>query len=146
MADDMDEKKKKPSESAEAKMDEEGKEDKKESKSKMPNMDDDSDTAPSPLADPELPPMPDGTPAPDPAEEMKEKEESKEQPVAKDMEYVEKIKDAFNQLGVPLMDDTDRNNVLERVAIALSHAVNSGASLCETGDDDDEDDDDDDVC
>jgi len=136
MADEINEKKKKP---VVAESKDEAKQEPKE-KDKMPDMDDDSDVAPSPLADPELPPMPDGSPAPDPADEMAEKEESKEQPVAKDIEYVKKITDAFNQLGVPLMDDTDRNNILERVAIALSHAVNSGASLHKMDDDDEEDD------
>lgn len=80
-----------------------------------------------PTADPKLPKMPDGSDAPDP--KMPEKEESDIVPTAKLDEYVGQLKDEMAKLGQPLMDDTDRNNVVERVLMALKHAANNGASL-----------------
>jgi hypothetical protein len=80
-----------------------------------------------PTADPKLPKMPDGSDAPEP--KMPEKEESEIVPTAKLDEYVGQLKDEMAKLGQPLMDDTDRNNVVERVLMALKHAANNGASL-----------------
>ena len=83
-----------------------------------------------PTADPKVPPMPDGSDAPDlDLAEVKKEEPSDVTPNAKLDEYVGQLKDEMAKLGQPLMDDTDRNNVIERVLMALKHAANSGASL-----------------
>lgn len=92
------------------------------------NVDDDDDDIPDPDADAELGPMPDGSDAP--LFEMPKKDDPADQPpTAKQDEYVSMIVGEMAKLGVPLIDGTDRNNILERVAIALHHASNSGASL-----------------
>lgn len=89
---------------------------------------DDDDEFPDPDADPELGSMPDGS-EPPPFEMPKKDDPAEVTPVAKQDEYVRMIVGEMAKLGVPLIDGTDRNNILERVAIALHHASNSGASL-----------------
>jgi hypothetical protein len=80
-----------------------------------------------PTADPKLPKMPDGSDAPE--LDLKKAKDSDPTPNAKLDEYVGQLKDEMAKLGQPLMDDTDRNNVVERVLMALKHAANAGASL-----------------
>jgi len=82
-----------------------------------------------PTAEPKLPKMPDGSDAPELDLKKETKEESEIVPTAKLDEYVGQLKDEMAKLGQPLMDDTDRNNVIERVLMALKHAANNGASL-----------------
>lgn len=94
--------------------------------------DEDADNMPEddmdPTAEPKLPKMPDGSEAPA-LDLKKDKVESDMVPNAKLDEYVNQLKDEMAKLGQPLMDDTDRNNVVERMLMALKHAANAGASL-----------------
>lgn len=99
----------------------EAKEDKPEVK-----VDIDTDDTPDPEGDADLPPMPDGSEAPIPGSDA---EESDVTPVADEDDNTQKIMDVMAKLGQPMLEGTDRNNVMERVLIALTHAMHAGASL-----------------
>lgn len=83
---------------------------------------------PAPDAEAEMPELPDGT---KPAEfKMPGKEnESTPQATTKQDEYVQMLMGDLAEMGQPMIDGTDRNNILERLAVLIRHAKNTGATL-----------------